>query len=51
MISNKNQVVTKETIAEHLWGSQIDLVDSFEFIYLVLTSVRYKNILIIWIVY
>ena len=44
MISNKNQVVTKETIAEHLWGSQIDLVDSFEFIYSHVKNLRKKLI-------
>ena len=42
MISNKKQVVTKETIAEHLWGSQIDLVDSFEFIYSHIKNLRKK---------
>jgi DNA-binding response OmpR family regulator len=42
MLSNKNQVVTKETIAEHLWGSQIDLVDSFEFIYSHVKNLRKK---------
>ncbi len=44
MISNKRQVVTKETIAEHLWGSQIDLVDSFEFIYSHVKNLRKKLI-------
>lgn len=42
MISNKNHVMTKETIAEHLWGSQIDLVDSFEFIYSHVKNLRKK---------
>lgn len=42
MISNKNQVMTKETIAEHLWGSQIDLVDSFDFIYSHVKNLRKK---------
>lgn len=44
MISNKKQVVTKETIAEHLWGSQIDIVDSFEFIYSHVKNLRKKLI-------
>jgi len=44
MISNKKQVVTKETIAEHLWGSQMDLVDSFEFIYSHVKNLRKKLI-------
>ncbi len=42
IITNKNHVVTKETIAEHLWGSQIDLVDSFEFIYSHVKNLRKK---------
>jgi DNA-binding response OmpR family regulator len=42
MISNQNQVLTKETIAEHLWGSHIDLVDSFEFIYSHVKNLRKK---------
>ena len=42
MLSNKNQVLTKETIAEHLWGSNIDLVDSFEFIYSHIKNLRKK---------
>jgi DNA-binding response OmpR family regulator len=42
LITNKNQVLTKETIAEHLWGSQIDLVDSFEFIYSHIKNLRKK---------
>ena len=42
LISNNKQVVTKETIAEHLWGSQIDLLDSFEFIYSHVKNLRKK---------
>ena len=42
LLSNKNQVLTKETIAEHLWGSNIDLVDSFEFIYSHVKNLRKK---------
>ena len=41
-ISNKNRVVTKEAIAEHLWGDQIDAVDSFDFIYTHLKNLRKK---------
>lgn len=43
-VSNKKQVVTKETIAEHLWGSHMDLVDSFEFIYSHVKNLRKKLI-------
>jgi DNA-binding response OmpR family regulator len=42
LVSNKNHVVTKETLAEHLWGSQMDLVDSFEFIYSHVKNMRKK---------
>lgn len=41
-ITNKKRVITKETIAEHLWGSQMDLVDSFEFIYSHVKNLRKK---------
>jgi len=41
-ISNKNRVLTKEAIAEHLWGDEIDLVDSFDFIYTHIKNLRRK---------
>jgi DNA-binding response OmpR family regulator len=44
LITNKNQVLTKEAIAEHLWGSNIDLVDSFEFIYSHVKNLRKKMV-------
>ena len=44
MITNKKQVMTKEAIAEHLWGSQSDLMDSFEFIYSHIKNLRKKLI-------
>lgn len=44
MITNQKQVVTKESIAEHLWGSQSDLMDSFEFIYSHVKNLRKKLI-------
>ena len=31
-ISNQNRVVTKQSIAEHLWGDHADFYDSFDFI-------------------
>jgi DNA-binding response OmpR family regulator len=43
-ISNKNRVLTKEAIAEHLWGEEIDLVDSFDFIYTHIKNLRKKII-------
>lgn len=41
-IVNKNRVLTKEGIAEHLWGDNIDLVDNFDFIYTHLNNIRKK---------
>lgn len=41
-ISNKNKVVTKESIAEHLWGDEIEMADSFDFIYTHLGNLRKK---------
>ena len=44
LVTNPNRVLTKEMIAEHLWGSQADLVDSFEFIYSHVKNLRKKLI-------
>lgn len=41
-ISNKNRVLTKENIAEHLWGDDMDLVDSYDFIYTHIKNLRKK---------
>lgn len=41
-IVNKNRVLTKEGIAEHLWGDNIDLADNFDFIYTHLNNIRKK---------
>jgi DNA-binding response OmpR family regulator len=43
-ISNQNRVITKESIAEHLWGDDMDMVDSFDFIYAHLKNLRKKII-------
>jgi DNA-binding response OmpR family regulator len=39
---NKNRLLTKESIAEHLWGDNIDLADSFDFIYTHINNLRKK---------
>ncbi len=39
---NKNRLLTKETIAEHLWGDNIDLADNFDFIYTHINNLRKK---------
>jgi DNA-binding response OmpR family regulator len=41
-IINKNRVLTKEAIAEHLWNDNIDLADNFDFIYTHLNNLRNK---------
>lgn len=42
MITNKNKVVTKASISQHLWGDYIDHSDSFDFIYTHLKNLRKK---------
>ncbi|MEQ6119298.1 response regulator transcription factor [Reichenbachiella sp. MALMAid0571] len=41
-VSNPNRVITKESIAEHLWGDHMDMADSFDFIYAHLKNLRKK---------
>lgn len=41
-ITNKNRVLSKEAIAEHLWGDHIDAVDNFDFIYVHMNNLRKK---------
>jgi len=43
-LSNKNRVITKQSIAEHLWGDQADLFDSFDFVYQHIKNLRKKMI-------
>jgi DNA-binding response OmpR family regulator len=42
MINNPNRVLTKEAIAEHLWGDHADIADSFDFIYSHIKNLRKK---------
>ena len=42
LISNRNRVVTKEAIVEHLWGDDIDMSDSYDFIYSHVKNLRKK---------
>ncbi len=41
-LSNKGRVLSKEIIAEHLWGDNSDLLDSFDFIYVHINNLRKK---------
>ena len=43
--ANKNKVLTKESIVEHLWGEQIDMSDNHDFIYTHIKNLRKKLIL------
>ncbi len=41
-IVNKDRVITKESIVEHLWGDNVILTDSFDFIYTHVKNLRKK---------
>ncbi|GAB3584448.1 response regulator transcription factor [Hymenobacter daeguensis] len=42
LLANPDRVLTKEAIAEHLCGDQVDTADSFDFIYTHLKNLRRK---------
>jgi DNA-binding response OmpR family regulator len=42
LIANKNRVLTKQNIAEHLWGDNVDFLDSFDFVYQHIKNLRKK---------
>jgi len=42
LFSNPGKVLTRESIAEHIWGDNMDLVDSFDFIYSHIKNLRKK---------
>jgi DNA-binding response OmpR family regulator len=39
-ISNKNKIITKAGLAEHLWGDHMDAADSYDFIYTHIKNLR-----------
>ncbi len=41
-LANKNRVLTKQSIAEHLWGDHVDYLDSFDFVYQHIKNLRKK---------
>ncbi len=41
-LTNKGRVLSKEIIAEHLWGDSSDLLDNFDFIYVHINNLRKK---------
>lgn len=44
LINNPNRVLSKEAIAEHLWGDHSDIADSFNFIYSHIKNLRKKMV-------
>ena len=44
LITNKNQVLSKTSIAEHLAGEYVDVMDSLDFVYLHIKNLRKKMI-------
>lgn len=42
LLTNKNRVITKQSIAEHLWGDYVDAYDSFDFVYQHIKNLRKK---------
>lgn len=42
LLLNQNRVLTKQSIAEHLWGDYMDTADSFDFVYQHIKNLRKK---------
>jgi len=42
MVTNKNRLVNKSALAEHVWGDYIDEANSFDFIYSQIKNLRKK---------
>jgi DNA-binding response OmpR family regulator len=43
-VSNRHRIITKESIVEHLWGDEVILTDSFDFVYTHVKNLRKKII-------
>lgn len=43
-VANKGKVISKNALAEHLWGDEIDMADNFDFIYSHIKNLRKKLI-------
>ena len=41
-IANKGRVISKNAIAEHLWGDEMDIADNYDFIYTHIKNLRKK---------
>jgi DNA-binding response OmpR family regulator len=44
LMANRNIIITKESIVEHLWGDDVILTDSFDFVYTHIKNLRKKII-------
>jgi DNA-binding response OmpR family regulator len=42
LIVNKNKVLTKSALAEHIWGDYVDGLDNFDFLYNHIKNLRKK---------
>lgn len=42
LVSNRNKVIPKGALAEHLWGDSMDLADNYDFIYTHIKNLRKK---------
>jgi len=41
-MANRNKLITRESIAEHVWGDNISYIDNFDFIYSQIKNLRKK---------
>jgi DNA-binding response OmpR family regulator len=41
-VTNKNRLITKEALAEHVWGDNMDMADNFDFVYSQVKNLRKK---------
>ncbi len=41
-VANKRRVISKNAIAEHLWGDEMDVADNYDFIYTHIKNLRKK---------
>jgi DNA-binding response OmpR family regulator len=41
-VTNKNRLITKEALAEHVWGDDMDMADNFDFVYSQVKNLRKK---------
>ena len=44
LITNRDRIITKESIVEHLWGDHVTLTDSYDFVYTHVKNLRKKII-------